>query len=101
MFRTPSLRNVAVRRVFFHNGVVRRLEDAVRFYAERDTAPQSWYPRAADGSVMKFDDLPAEDWKNVDNEAPFNRHVGDRPPLSEGDIRDLVAFLKTLTDGFE
>jgi cytochrome c peroxidase len=32
MFRTPSLRNVAIRRVFFHNGLVHRLEDAVRFY---------------------------------------------------------------------
>jgi len=100
-FRTPSLRNAAVRRVFFHNGGVRRLEDAVRFYAERETAPQRWYPVAADGSVMKFDDLPAEDWKNVDNEAPFNRHAGDRAPLSDEEIRDIVAFLKTLTDGFE
>ena len=32
---------------FFHNGVFHRLEDVVRFYAERDTAPEKWYPRDA------------------------------------------------------
>src|SRR5260370_5351368 len=30
-FRTPSLRNVAIRRVFFHNGVLHRLGNIVRF----------------------------------------------------------------------
>ena len=100
-FRTPSLRNSAVRQVFFHNGAVRRLEDAVRFYAERDTAPERWYPRAAGGGAAKFNDLPGEYWNDIDREAPFNRRAGDRPPLNEGDIRDIVAFLKTLTDGFD
>lgn len=100
-FRTPSLRNTALRRVFFHNGAVHRLEDAVRFYAERETAPQKWYSRAPDGTLVKFDDLPAEYWKNLDKDAPFDRHAGDRPPMSEGDIRDIVAFLRTLSDGYE
>ena len=36
-FRTPSLRNVALRPVFFHNGKVRTLKDAVEFYADRDS----------------------------------------------------------------
>jgi cytochrome c peroxidase len=99
-FRTPSLRNVAVRRVFFHNGVFHRLEDVVRFYAERDTDPQRWYPRAADGSVLKFDDLPAGYRGNVDTEAPFDRRPGARPAMNEADIEDIVAFLNTLTDGF-
>jgi cytochrome c peroxidase len=99
-FRTPSLRNVAVRRVFFHNGVFHRLEDVVRFYAERDTDPQKWYPRASDGSVLKFDDLPAKYRRNVDKEPPFDRNTGGRPAMSEADIADIVAFLRTLTDGF-
>ena len=60
LFRTPSLRNAATRRVFFHNGVFHRLEDVVRFYAERDTQPQKWYSRRADGTAAKFDDLPAQ-----------------------------------------
>ena len=100
LFRTPSLRNVAVRRVFFHNGVFHRLEDVVRFYAERDTDPQKWYPRGPDGRVSQFDDLPAKYRSNVDREPPFDRHPGGRPALSEGDIEDIVAFLNTLTDGF-
>jgi cytochrome c peroxidase len=101
MFRTPSLRNVATRRVFFHNGVFHRLEDVVRFYAERDTQPQKWYSRGADGAVVKFDDLPPQYRGNVDTEAPLDRHPGDPPALSEADIRDIVAFLNTLTDGFD
>ena len=100
MFRTPSLRNVATRRVFLHNGVFHRLDDVVRFYAERDTQPQKWYSRGADGAVMKFDDLPPQYRGNVDTQAPFDRHIGDPPPLSEADIRDIVAFLNTLTDGY-
>jgi len=45
LFRTPSLRNVARRPVFLHNGVFHSLSEVVRFYAERDTKPQQWYPR--------------------------------------------------------
>ncbi len=101
LFRTPSLRNVAQRGVFFHNGIFHRLEDAVRFYAERDTHPQKWYPRAADGIVVKFDDLPAPYQRNLDTQAPFDRHLGDPPALTDADIRDIVAFLNTLTDGYE
>jgi cytochrome c peroxidase len=99
MFRTPSLRNAATRRVFFHNGVLHSLSDAVRFYAERDTQPQKWYPRAPDGSTLKFDDLPAEYRGNLDRQAPFDRQAGDAPTLRDEDIADIVAFLQTLTDG--
>jgi len=101
MFRTPSLRNVATRCVFFHNGVLHRLEDVVRFYAERDTQPQKWYSRDAAGAVRKFDDLPPQYHGNVDSQAPFGRHSGESPALTEADIEDLVAFLDTLTDGYE
>jgi cytochrome c peroxidase len=100
LFRTPSLRNVAVRRVFFHNGAVHRLTDVVRFYAERDSQPQKWYPRPANGAAQKFDDLPAVYQGNVDRIAPFDRHLGDPPPFSERDVADIVAFLNTLTDGY-
>jgi cytochrome c peroxidase len=101
LFRTPSLRNVATRRVFFHNGMFHRLEDVVRFYAERDTLPGKWYSHAANGRVRKFDDLPAAYQANIDRAAPFDREAGEKPALSEGDIRDIVAFLQALTDGFD
>jgi cytochrome c peroxidase len=52
-FRIPSLRNVAVRQRFMHNGVFSKLRDVVAFYATRSTNPDLWYPHGA-----KFDDLP-------------------------------------------
>ena len=100
LFRTPSLRNVATRGVFFHNGVFHRLEDVVRFYAERDTRPQKWYPLGKDGVTLKFDDLPMQYQGNVDTQPPFDRCIGDQPAMSETDIRNIVAFLNTLTDGY-
>lgn len=98
LFRTPSLRNVAVRQAFFHNGVFHSLAEAVRFYAQRDSAPERWYARDAGGRTVLFDDLPAQYHGNINTEPPFGRHRGDRPALSEAEIRDVVAFLKTLTD---
>jgi cytochrome c peroxidase len=100
MFRAPSLRNVALRKSFFHNGVFHTLREAVAFYAERDTNPEKWYPRDADGTVRKFDDLPREYWPNVNVEPPFDRHLGDKPALTDQEIDDIVAFLQTLTDGY-
>jgi cytochrome c peroxidase len=100
MFRTPSLRNVAMRLVFLHNGVLHSLGDAVRFYAERDTQPQKWYPRAGDGSTLKFDDLPTAYVANLDAQAPFDRHPGEPPGMSEADVQDIVVFLQTLNDGY-
>jgi len=100
LFRTPSLRNVARRPVFMHNGVFHSLRDVVRFYAERDTNPQEWYPRAPDGRILKFDDFPEAFIANLDTQAPFDRHAGDAPALSDQDIVDIVVFLQTLSDGY-
>ncbi|HEX3776615.1 MAG TPA: hypothetical protein VHV51_19215, partial [Polyangiaceae bacterium] len=93
-FRTPSLRNVAVRESFGHNGVYKKLRDVVTFYAFRAVAPDRIYPRGE-----KFDDVPAEYRKNVNIYAPiYNQREGGTPPLSDADIDALVAFLGTLTD---
>jgi cytochrome c peroxidase len=100
LFRTPSLRNVAIRRVFFHNGGLHRLADVVRFYATRDTQPDAWYPHDAHGVTQKFDDLPAAYQGNLDRRGPFDRRAGAAPALGERDVRDIVAFLNTLTDGY-
>jgi cytochrome c peroxidase len=101
LFRTPSLRNVARRRVFLHNGAFQSLAEVVRFYAERDTQPQKWYPQGRDGTVSKFDDLPAIYRANLDVQVPFDRHAGQAPDLSEQDVTDIVVFLQALTDSFE
>jgi cytochrome c peroxidase len=100
MFRTPTLRNVALRRVFFHNGIFHRLDDAVKFYARRDTQPQRWYPSTTSG-VRKFDDLPARYRANVDAQPPFDRRRGEIAALSDADVADIVVFLHALSDGYE
>jgi cytochrome c peroxidase len=124
MFGTPTLRNVATRKVFFHNGVIHSLEQAIRFYNTRDTNPEIWYPTVggtpraiADpsfpkhglittqydgGTVQKFDDLPAAYRSNVDPQMPLDgRAAGSTPPMTEENIADLVCFLGTLSDGYK
>ncbi len=99
-FKVPSLRNVALRKHFFHNGRFSSLEDVVRFYVTRDTDPQLWYSDAL-GSVTSYDDLPALMRGNVNTtEGPYNRRPGQAPALTDSEIADLVAFLRTLSDGY-
>lgn len=101
-FKVPTLRNVATRKVFFHNGRFTSLKDAVSFYVRRDTNPEEWYPRASDGSVMKFNDLPAENIGNVNTkEVPYNRQPGMAAALSPAEVEDVVKFLGTLNDGYK
>lgn len=102
MFLTPTLRNAATRKVFFHNGVYHNLQQVLDFYNLRDTNPERIYPRAADGTVQKYNDLPKKYWANIDSsDPPLDRHLGDKPALTPGEERDIIAFLKTLTDGYE
>ncbi len=101
LFKTPSLRNVATRQAFFHNGIYHKLEDVLRFYAERDLHPEKFYPTRADGSVDAYDDLPQQYRANLDTvDAPFDRKPGQAPALDEAEQRDIIAFLGTLTDGY-
>jgi cytochrome c peroxidase len=101
MFKTPSLRNVALRGSFFHNGVFHDLREAVAFYATRDIAPARWYPRRADGEVERYDDLPPALRGNVNVEVPFAPWPDGRPRLDDAEVDDIVAFLRTLTDGWK
>ncbi len=98
MFKTPTLRNVAARRVFFHNGRFHTLREAVDFYAERDADPSRWYPRQG-GTVLLYDDLPPGLRGNADHvDPPFDRTHGAPPALTSAEVDDIVAFLGTLTD---
>jgi len=101
-FKVPTLRNVATRQAFFHNGLFKNLRDAIRFYVRRDTNPDEFYPRDAQGIVDKFDDLPPEMHRNVNTaEVPYDRQPGQAPRLNDAEIDDVVAFLGTLTDGYD
>jgi cytochrome c peroxidase len=93
LFRTPSLRNTATRTAYFHNGAFQTLDQVVVFYAFRDTRPELAY-RGQPSS------LPKAYSANLDTtDAPFGRRRG-QPAMTEQDMRDIVAFLRTLTDGF-
>jgi cytochrome c peroxidase len=92
-FRAPSLRNVTLRKTFFHNGVFHDLGEVLAFYATRDTAPGRWYHAGA-----RYDDLPAAERGNVNQEPPFGRKPGQAPALDAQASADIRAFLATLTD---
>jgi cytochrome c peroxidase len=123
MFKTPTLRNVATRTTFFHNGIFHSLEQVIRFYNTRDTMPQLWYPTVGGtakatndpafptyglittqytgGTVQKFDDLPAAYLGNLDPQLPLDgRAAGSTPPMTEQNIADLLCFLATLSDDY-
>ncbi|MEI9942437.1 MAG: cytochrome c peroxidase [Pseudomonadota bacterium] len=124
MFKTPTLRNIATRHAFFHNGVIHSLEQAVRFYNTRDSRPELWYPSSgatpkakpdadfpryglittqySGGIVQKFDDLPAPLRSNIDSQKPLDgRAAGSPDPMTEQQVADLLCFLDTLTDDYE
>lgn len=80
-FRVSSLRNIAVSAPYFHNGVFNTLEEAVHFYNVRDIA----------GSGISPPEVP----QNVDT-----LETG-KLKLTPQEEKDIVAFLKTLTDGYK
>ncbi len=77
-FKVPSLRNVAVSAPYFHNGVFNTLEEVVHFYNKRD--------------VEKLG-MP-EITRNV------NKNELGNLGLTDQEEKAVVAFLKTLTDGY-
>ena len=82
-FRSPSLRNIAVNeatRAYMHNGSLKGLREVLDFYNKRDAEPGRWAPE--EPATVNQDDL------------------GDLK-LSDRDIDDLLAFLRTLTDNWQ
>jgi cytochrome c peroxidase len=124
MFKAPTLRNVALRKSFFHNGVMHSLDQVIRFYNTRDTMPEIWYPTVGGtakakpdvgfptyglittqfvgGTVQKFNDLPSQFIPNIDTQMPMDgRAAHSAPPMSDQNVADLICFLNTLTDGYK
>jgi cytochrome c peroxidase len=93
-FRMPSLRNVAQRKAFMHNGVFKSLREVVSFYATRNSNPTRWY-----GPAGVPNDLPLAYLGNIlSDRVPFNRPRAAGPALSDAEMDDVVAFLTTLSD---
>jgi cytochrome c peroxidase len=96
-YKTPTLRNVDKRprpnfvKAYMHNGYLKSLEEVVHFYNTRDTLPAC---KAGDAGE-KVNCWPAPEHPETMN----RRQLGD---LGLGAKQEgaMVAFLKTLSDGY-
>lgn len=79
-FRVPTLRNVELTAPYGHNGYFKTLEDIVHFYNIRDVGNE--YPPAEYPVTMNREELG---------------NLG----LTAMEESDIVAFMKTLTDGYK
>ena len=101
-FKVPSLRNVALRHSFFHNGRFHTLKDALTFYVQRDTNPEKFYPVKA-GRHLRQVQRPAA---AIPRQRESGRGALQPPPgatqpaLSDAEVDDVIAFLGTLSDGY-
>ena len=82
-FRVPSLRNVAITAPYTHNGVFKTLKEVTDFYNTRDVIGGAGYTRTPEVA------------ENVNTE-----ELGDLK-LTAQDVLDIVAFMETLTDGYQ
>ena len=96
-YKTPTLRNVDKRarpdfvKAYMHNGYLKSLKEVVHFYNTRDALP-----RCKPGDRGE----KVTCWPAPENPDTINRkQLGDLK-LSDNQEDQLVAFLKTLTDGY-
>jgi cytochrome c peroxidase len=127
IFKVPTLRNIAVTTPYFHNGVFTTLHQVVEWYVTRDVNNNTGnnpnpvgagpggnpyvsvgtFYTAADGTpdLYEYNDLPVEYDANVNIvEVPYTPPTfggGQAPTLNAAEIDDVVAFLCTLTDGYD
>ena len=100
-FKTPTLRNAAIKNAYLHNGLYNTLKTTIAWKVTRDTNASVWY-RLADGVTpdIRYNDLPASFAFNVNaGDVPFN--AASAPSLTDSEINDVVVFICTLIDGFD
>lgn len=78
-YRVPTLRNVELTAPYGHNGYFKTLEEIVHFYNVRDVS----------------DDFPPAEYP-----ATVNKDELGNLGLTQEEEADIVAFMKTLTDGY-
>ena len=95
--RSPTLRNVDLRpfpgfvKAYGHNGYFKSLEQMVHFYNTRDVLP------GCAGATQR----PGVDcWPNPEVAANLNKDELGKLGLTEAEERAIVAFLRTLSDGY-
>ena len=78
-FKVPTLRNVALTASYMHKGPFKTLDEVAEFYNSRDKNKRWGKPEMSE---------------NVDYD-----ELGDLK-LTSQEVKDIVAFMNTLTDGY-
>lgn len=95
-FRVPTLRNVARTGPWGHNGYFQTLAGVVEFYNSRDTRGV-----CADSVVAEIEAHAHNCWPAPEIAQNVNAdELGDLG-LEQREVEDIVAFLQTLTDGYD
>ncbi len=90
-FKVMTLRNIALTAPYGHNGYFRTLQEIVHFYNTRDVLPDC---------ATLASPLPGRNcWPAAEVEETVNVTELGNLGLTASEESDLVAFLKTLTDG--
>ncbi len=99
--KVPTLRNVDLRpspesvKAYGHNGYFKSLKGIVHFYSTRDVKPQ-----CVDPFTTEADALLQGCWPTPEVSANVNNKELGKLNLSEDQEDAIVAFLKTLSDGY-
>lgn len=94
-FKVPTLRNIAKTEPYMHNGYFKTLEGIVDFYSNRDIKPickERW--------ITEANALKAACWPTPEVAENVNINELGEINLSKQETADIVAFLRTLTDGY-
>jgi cytochrome c peroxidase len=95
-FRTPPLRNVSLTSPYMHNGSLRSLEDAIRHYRNAPESLRNFDPATVDPRLRPTLDLtPA---RVSDVLTTLDPVLAGGLRLSDSDVTDVAAFLRSLTD---
>jgi cytochrome c peroxidase len=94
-FKVPTLRNVDLTAPYMHNGYFTSLRAVVEFYNDRDVR------RRCKSAATEAEARKARCWPAPEVAVNVNRDEMGRLRLTNREIDDIVAFMRTLTDGYE
>jgi cytochrome c peroxidase len=94
-FKVPTLRNIALTAPYMHNGYFKTLRGVVAFYNDRDVRP------ACKRDATEAEALRLGCWPKPEVARNVNQEEMGRLGLTDDEIDDIVAFMLTLTDGYQ